>query len=260
MAYVVVALVAFLASGLTMVSGFGLGTLLMPVFALFVPVELAVAASALVHGANNILKAVLLGRLAERSVVLRFGVPAIFAAIFGALALGALSHLDPLATYSLGARTAAVTPVKIAMAVLMAGFALFDVHPHLAALQFDRAYLPLGALLSGFFGGLSGHQGALRSAFLARTGLTPEAFVGTNAVIGLLVDLSRLSVYAALVGGGTLNALARPRELWLVGVGATAAFLGVLVAKPLLRKVTMRSVQRVTAGMLFLIALALGLV
>ena len=32
----------------------------------------------------------------------------------------------------------------------------------LSWLEFDRRYLPLGGLLSGFFGGLSGHQGALR--------------------------------------------------------------------------------------------------
>ena len=40
---VIVGLVAFVASALTFVSGFGLGTLLMPVFAVFMPVERAVA-------------------------------------------------------------------------------------------------------------------------------------------------------------------------------------------------------------------------
>ena len=33
---------------------------------------------------------------------------------------------------------------------------------------------------SGFFGGLSGMQGALRSAFLARAGLSKEAFVASG--------------------------------------------------------------------------------
>gem|GEM_PF-6365247 len=55
MDYLVVALCAFLASGLTLYSGFGLGTLLLPVFAFFFPVEVAVGATVLVHGANNIL-------------------------------------------------------------------------------------------------------------------------------------------------------------------------------------------------------------
>ena len=60
MDFLLVAAVAMLASGLTMFSGFGLGVLLLPVFAIFFPVELAVAATAVVHGANNVLKALLL--------------------------------------------------------------------------------------------------------------------------------------------------------------------------------------------------------
>ena len=50
--FVTVALAAFLAAGLTMYSGFGLGPLRLPVFALFLPVEMAVVATALVHGAQ----------------------------------------------------------------------------------------------------------------------------------------------------------------------------------------------------------------
>ena len=83
MEYFLVAMVAFLVSPLTLYSGFGLGTLLMPVFAFFFPVPVAVAATAVVHGANNAFKTALLGRSAERSLVLRFGLPAIPSAFFG---------------------------------------------------------------------------------------------------------------------------------------------------------------------------------
>ncbi len=150
------------------------------------------AATAVVHGANNVLKASLLGRLAERKVVLRFGLPAVAAALVGAWVLGALSGFAPLTTYSLLGRTATVTPLKLVMALLMLFFAVLELHPRFEKLEFDRKYLPAGGLLSGFFGGLSGHQGALRSAFLAKVGISPEGFVGTNAVIGLLVDVTRL--------------------------------------------------------------------
>ena len=57
-------------------------------FALFFPVEMAVVATAFVHGANNVFKVSLLGRHADREVVLKFGLPAIAAAVLGALALG----------------------------------------------------------------------------------------------------------------------------------------------------------------------------
>ena len=87
MEYAIIAGCALLASGLTLYSGFGLGTLLLPVFALFFPVEVAVAATALVHGANNLLKVAVVGRHAEMELVVRFGVPAVAAAFVGAAAL-----------------------------------------------------------------------------------------------------------------------------------------------------------------------------
>ena len=45
MSYLVVSVAALVVAALTLFSGFGLGTLLMPVFAVFFPVETAVAAN-----------------------------------------------------------------------------------------------------------------------------------------------------------------------------------------------------------------------
>lgn len=241
-----------------MFSGFGLGTLLLPVFALFLPVELAVAATAMVHGANNVLKAGLLGRRADPRIVLRFGLPAIVAALAGVYALKLLTAMPELHAYSLLGRQAVVTPLKLAMAGLMAAFAVLELHPRFEKLQIDRRYLPLGGVLSGFFGGLSGHQGALRSAFLAKVGITPEAFVGTNAVIGLLVDLVRISGYAAILFGARLAELARSRDGALIAAGALAAFAGVVLGKRVLHRITMSTVQRITGALLLLIAALLG--
>lgn len=258
MDYIVVAVAAMAASGLTLFSGFGLGTLLLPAFAVFIPAELAVAATAVVHGANNVFKVSLLGRHADRGLVLRFGLPALAAALVGASILGLLSGLEPLHTYTLGSRQAEVTPIKLVLAALMTLFAAFELLPRFRALEIDRKYLTLGGLLSGFFGGLSGHQGALRSAFLAKVGLSTQAFVGTNAVIGLLVDLVRLAVYGtfffAVRGGVSFD----DHDWSLIAVGIVAAFGGVLVGKRWLHKVTMRSIQMLTGILLLLVAVALG--
>ena len=172
MEYLVIGLVAFLGSGLTLFSGFGLGTVLVPVFAIFFPVDLAIALTAIVHFLNNLFKLALLGRHANRRIVLQFGVPSILAAFLGAYALTMISKAEPLYTYELGSHIYQVMPLKITIAVVLIFFALFDVVPRLARLQFDSKYLFAGGLLSGFFGGLSGNQGALRSAFLIRTKLT----------------------------------------------------------------------------------------
>ena len=108
---VTVCVAALLVAGLTLVSGFGLGSLLMPVFALFFPLPLAVAATAVVHLLNNVFKAGLLFREVDRAVLLRFGVPAIVAALPGALLLLQLSGLAPWWVWQWGERVcAAVVP------------------------------------------------------------------------------------------------------------------------------------------------------
>ena len=255
--YLIVSLSAFLASGLTMYSGFGLGTLMLPVFALFFPVEVAVVATALVHGANNVFKVALLGKNADREVVLKFGLPAILAAILGALLLGWLAQSSSAMTVEVNDSVVSeVTPVKLLIGLLMIVFALFELLPRFRQLEFDRRLLPLGGVLSGFFGGLSGHQGALRSAFLAKSDLSTERFVGSNAVIGFLVDLTRISVYAALLAsaGGALGDF----DGWgLVATGAASAFCGVMLGKRFLHKVTMSSIQTLVGVLLFGVGLSL---
>jgi len=62
---VVITLTAILVSGLTLFSGFSLGTILMPAFALFFPIPVAIAATADVHLANNLFKLGLVGRQAD---------------------------------------------------------------------------------------------------------------------------------------------------------------------------------------------------
>lgn len=255
-AYLSVSFAALLAAGLTMYSGFGLGTLLLPVFALFFPIEIAVVATALVHGANNVFKVSLLGRFADRAVVLKFGLPAIAAAVLGALALGWVTQSGSSASIEVNQSVFEITPIKLLIGLLMIAFALIDLLPRFRSMSFKRSYLPLGGVLSGFFGGLSGHQGALRSAFLAKTGLSTQGFVGTNSVIGLLVDLTRISVYTALfvTAGGQLGEF----NAWpLVITGALSAFCGVLIGKRFLHKVTMSSIQTLVGILLFGVGLAL---
>jgi uncharacterized membrane protein YfcA len=244
---------AFVSSALTLFSGFGLGTLLLPAFALFLPLPLAVAATAVVHLANNLFKLWLVGRRADRGVVLRFGVPAALAAFAGAAVLNAAAGLAPVGSWSLGGRHYDVTPLDLGMGGLMLVFALLDVLPLFQQLAFDRRWLPVGGLLSGFFGGLSGHQGALRAAFLVKAGLGKEAFIGTNVVIAVLVDVVRLAVYGAGSLAHVDSTLAVP-----IAVATLAAFVGAFFGARWVEKVTYRTVQLVVAGMLVVVALAIS--
>jgi hypothetical protein len=250
--YLLVCLVAFLVALLTLFSGFGLGTLLLPAFAVFFPIEVAVAATAAVHLANNLFKAALLGRHARWRVVVAFGLPAIVASVAGAFLLERLAHLPPLAEYHAWGARHTVTAVKLTVALLMAGFAVLELTPRFERLTFDPRFVWLGGLLSGFFGGLSGHQGALRTAFLVRLGLAKEEFIATGVVCAVLVDLARLPVYFK-------DIVALPTDLaGLLAAGALAAFAGSFLGTRLVKKVTMRTIQWVVGVMLLVMALALG--
>ena len=257
MDYLIVCLAALIASGLTLFSGFGLGTILTPVFALFFPVPAAVAMTAIVHLANNLFKISLVGRDADWRVVARFGLPAALAAIAGASLLALFAELPALARYELAGQPHEITPVKAAIGLLIAGFALLELWPRFANLSFPPRWLPVGGLLSGFFGGLSGNQGALRSAFLIKAGLSKQAYVGTGAACTVLVDAVRLTVYGAAFQAGGWQVL-QGENGGLVLAATLAAFAGAYVGKRLLRKVTLRFVELTVAGMMVLIGAGLA--
>ena len=225
MSYFIVSIVALAAAFLAFFSGFGLGTLLLPAFIAFFPARVAVAATAVVHLANNSFRLLLVGRYADWRIALRFGLPAVLAAIPGAWLLGRLSGLPVLYRYALGTRAFEITPIKIAIGVLILGFAVFDLVPRFRSLTFSPKYLPVGGVLSGFFGGLSGHQGAMRSMFLVKTGLESDAFIGTNSVIAVAVDITRLVVYGASFYAGNFTAIGSG-SWWLVGAATGASMAG----------------------------------
>jgi len=109
--------------------------------------------------------------------------------------------------------------------------------------------------MSGFFGGLTGQQGAFRSVFLLRAGLTAERFIATGVMIAVIVDLTRLTTYAATFDGGFDPA---KREGLMVLVGTLSAVIGAYVAARRLDKVTIGAVRYTVAGLMFLIGLALA--
>ena len=253
MEIIVICLAAFFTAILTFFSGFGLGTILMPVFAIFFPIDIAIALTGVVHFSNNMFKISLVGKKADKEVILKFGIPAILASFAGAWLLLRITKLPTFRDYQLWNMNFEITPVKLIIAVLLIIFSLLEILPSVQKVQFSRNKLALGGILSGFFGGLTGIQGAIRSAFLIKSGLSKEAYIATGVVIACLVDFTRLSVYASRFREANLH-----EHLILILAATSAAILGAFIGNKLLKKVTLRFVQVLVAIMLFLIALALG--
>lgn len=253
MEIIIICLAAFFTAILTFFSGFGLGTILTPVFAIFFPVDIAIALTGVVHFANNLFKITLVGKNTDRAVLLRFGIPAILASFAGAWLLLRITDMPSLFNYHIWGKEYAVMPVKLVIAVLLVIFSVLEIAPSMQRVQFKRNKLALGGVLSGFFGGLTGIQGAIRSAFLIKSGLSKEAYIATGVVIASLVDFTRLSVYASRFKGANLH-----EHCILILSAISAALLGAYIGNKLLKKVTLRFVQVLVAIMLLLIAIVLG--
>jgi hypothetical protein len=268
----VVAIAAAGAAALTLFTGFGLATLLTPVLVLFLPVELAISAVAVVHLANNLVKLGLVGRSADRAIALRFGVPAALASIVGAVMLAALVDLPVLFAYDLGGPRE-ITPLKLVVGLVIIAVALAELRPTggppapspaepaASADRGRRRRLVAGGLASGLIGGLTGNQGPIRAAVLLRAGMDARAYVATSVVCALFVDAARIGVYGLTVADPVAlsadAAVSRP-----VTVAVIAAATGSIAASRLLRRATIEGVRRLAGGLMLVVGagLASGLV
>lgn len=241
------------ASLLTFFSGFGLGTILTPVFAVFFPVEIAISLTAVVHLLNNVFKMVLVGFTKEWGIILRFGVPSMIASFIGAWVLKDLSDIQTDYQYSLGTLTVATTPIKMCIALLIIIFTLFEIIPRLQKIQFDKSHLSLGGFISGFFGGLSGNQGALRSMFLIKAGLSKESFIATGIFIACMVDVARLPMYSTKYFNASVL-----ENKWLLVAATLSAFAGAYLGSHFLKKVTLKFLQYFVTVALLILAVLLG--
>ena len=252
---IIIILVSFGASMLTFFSGFGLGTILAPVFMFFFEPILAIAMTAIVHFLNNLFKFTLLFKSIDFKIALKFGLPAMIGSFAGSILLFSISTIV-ITRYHLGEVELQLELLKLLVAVLLIFFALLEIIPFLK-INVTHKHLPLGGLLSGFFGGLTGHQGALRSVFMMKLGMKKEVFIATGVFIACMIDITRLGVYGEKLTGFNLE------ENFPYILSATlAAFAGAFIGNKLLKKVTLQSLQIMVAIMIiiFSFALALGII
>lgn len=239
MDFLLIGTVAFLASGLTFFSGFGLGTLLLPAFALFFSTPIALAATGVVHLLNNLFKGTLVRKMVDWPTVLKFGLPAIPAAIFGAFIL---TYID--------ARSASVV-----IGVILIIFAILEFQPWFQKVTFPNKFISLGGIATGFMGGISGQQGALRSMFLLKSGFSPQQYISTGVFIAVLIDLARLPTYA--LGLQNTSGSIGNHGILLIGFGTLCAFAGAWIGAKYMKKTTIGFIRYFVAIAMCTIGIAL---
>ena len=199
----------FFAAALTVPAGFGLSTMLTPIVLLIMGPHEAVAVVAVVHAAHNAGKFIALRDSVDFSAFRRYGIWLGFGSIAGALLQNRVQQ-EPL--LALIGAFLIILPI-LTLSESWTGYRIPEAN--------DR----FGGLGSGFMGGLSGHQGALRAMFLTRRLPDKMSYAATASVLALCVDLSRVPVYI----------LSRPEEIYqhlqLTAVMVISALIGVRAGK-----------------------------
>jgi len=137
-------------------------------------------------------------------------------------------------------------------------FAFVELIPFLKRINFSNKMIPVGGLLSWFFGGISGHQGALRTAFLMHAGLEKKSFIGTMVLSAIVIDIVRISVYGLtfLKFNAVMFQTGGLKTLLIVGI--VSAFIGSSIGKFLLEKVTFYTIHIIVGIMLMLLGISIS--
>ena len=231
----VVFLVALLAGGVAYVSGFGIGSLLTPLFALRMDVQLAVAAVSIPHFLATLWRFLILRKDLDSKVFRQFGLMS----AAGGLA-GALLH------------NVASSPQ---LTIIFCGLLLFAGVTGLTGLSSRLRFGPrvawIAGLLSGLLGGLVGNQGGIRSAALLGFDLEKAQFVATATAIGMVVDAARMPVYFA-------TRLPDLLSVWqYILLAAAGVLAGTVLGRMLLSKLAESVFKRTVSSLILLLGLAM---
>ncbi|MBI4372363.1 MAG: sulfite exporter TauE/SafE family protein [Candidatus Omnitrophica bacterium] len=228
MNFFVVLLIAFLTAALALLSGFGLGTILTPVFLLFYEAKVAVFLVAIVHLLNNLLKFVLFRKHIDFEIVKRFGILAVVGGFLGAFGQIYLAN---------------ETLQKI-IGVILIFLGLQEWIPSKLQFRFPKAIDPIGGFFSGLIGGLVGNQGAIRSAFLLNYQMSKETFIATGVVIACVIDFVRIPIYSISYASSLQQAW--PSLIILIGF----TFLGTLFGSFLLKRFSISHFRKFVASII----------
>ena len=214
------------------IAGFGIGSLLTPAIAYATGTKLAVAVVSVPHAIGTSIRFWRFRRDVDWRIVRSFGVTSAAGGLTGAL----------LNTWA----TSRALELVFGSLLILAGISQVTGMAKRWRLRGTLAWL--GGALSGFFGGLVGNQGGIRTAAMLGFEVDKRQFVATTTAVALLIDLARVPVYVAV----ETAALVR---MWPIIVFATIGVIaGTFFGEKLLARVPEQKFRAVVGVLL----LALG--
>jgi uncharacterized membrane protein YfcA len=216
------------------VAGFGIGSLLTPAIAAATGTKLAVAVVSIPHAIGTSIRFWRFRRAVDWTVVRTFGFTSAAGGLTGAL----------LNTWA----TSRALELVFGSLLVLAGASQVTGYAKRWRLRGTLAWL--GGALSGFFGGLVGNQGGIRTAAMLGFEVNKRQFVATTTAVALLIDMARVPIYLAV----ETAALAR---MWpIIAVATMGVILGTLFGERLLARVPEQRFRAVVGVLLLILGLS----
>jgi uncharacterized protein len=232
---ILLAVTGFVAGVVAAVSGFGIGSLLTPIFALQLDTRLAIAAVSVPHLVGTVQRFWTMRGDVDRKLLLEFGIPSAVGGLAGALMHGTLNSRG----------------LAVVFGLLLLFTAIAELTGWMRRVHWGRSFGWTAGAISGFLGGLVGNQGSVRTAGLLAYSVSPTSFVATATTVALIVDGARMPVYLTTQGKGIA-------AIWpMLAVATTGVVTGTSVGIRVLPRLRTETFRRTVAIFLAILGAAM---
>jgi uncharacterized protein len=230
-----IVVVGFFAGITASVAGFGIGSFLIPLVSVQTGTKVAIALVSLPHFFGTSVRFWLLKSKINRKILIRFG---LLSAAGGLI--GALLHAFFVSNF-----------LQVIFAVMLILAGVLGVLQVYSRLRFGKIGAAIAGFASGFFGGLVGEQGGIRSVALLNFDVEKEAFIATATATGLIIDAVRMPVYF-------LTQSSQVSQFLLIMVLSSAAVVtGTLAGNLLLKRIPEESFKRIVSLLILILGIFL---
>lgn len=230
--------VGFFAGMTASVAGFGIGSFLIPLVSVRTGTKVAIALVSLPHFLGTSVRFWLLKSKINRKILFRFGLLSAAGGLTGAL-------LHSFFVNNL---------LQIIFAIMLILAGIVGVLQVSKRLRFGKKGAAIAGLASGFFGGLVGEQGGIRSVALLNFDVEKEAFIATATATGLIVDAVRMPVYF-LTQSSQVS-----QFLFIIILSSVAVITGTLAGNLMLKKIPEESFKRIVSLLILILGIFLLIV
>ena len=225
-------LVAFFSEVIGTTVGFGSSTIFLPFALFFVDFKTALVLVAIFHIFGNLSRITFFRYGLDKKILIQFGIISVLFTLIGALFVSYVPQ----------------NLFKAVLGIFLIIYSIILIWKENFKIKPIRTNTLIGGGLSGFFAGLIGTGGALRSSFLTSYGLSKEKYIATSAAIALAVDFTRVPTYF-------FQGFLQKNFYWYIPVLLPIALLGSFTGKKIINKIPQKKFKKIVLIAIFIIGI-----